>query len=111
MEGLARAERLVQFAARVLVEVVQVERAVTLVAQDLDKGWPALFLRRLQLTVGNAQELHLQRLGEKILGIPAIRTRERQNRLHLGRSTVLPGQSLSQPIHGRREKNRHFRRK
>jgi hypothetical protein len=57
----------VQFAPSVLIEVVQIERAVTLVAQDLDKGWPALFLGWLQLTVCNAQELNLQRLGEKIL--------------------------------------------
>jgi len=68
-----------QLTATVLVERVEIDGAVALVAQDFDKGWPAFFLRRLQLPVSDAQQMHLQRLDEKILGIPTVRTRERQN--------------------------------
>jgi hypothetical protein len=75
----AGAQRREQVAARRLVERVEVDRAITLVAQHLDQGRTALFLRRLELAIGHPQELHLEGLDEKIFGIPAVRTRKRQN--------------------------------
>ena len=51
----------------VLVETVEVDRAVTLVAQDLNQRGPSFFGRWLQLPVGDPQEVHLKGLDEKIL--------------------------------------------
>jgi hypothetical protein len=88
---LPRAERFHQLTPRRLIEAIKVNRAVTLVAQKLDKSGTALFLGRLQLAVSHPDEVHLQRLHQKILGIPAIGARQRQiktpfkGRLHAGR--------------------------
>jgi hypothetical protein len=68
-----------QIAPGRLLEIVQVQRAVALVAENLDECRPALFLRRLGLPVDDTQQVHLQRLDEEIFGITAIRTRQRQS--------------------------------
>src|SRR5690606_24812968 len=52
----AGAERDVQFAPGVLVEAVEVDRAVALVAEHLHKRRPAFFLRRLQGSVGDPEQ-------------------------------------------------------
>jgi len=51
-----------QIAPGRLLEIVQVQRVVALVAQDLDECRPALFLRRLGLPIEDTQQVHLQRL-------------------------------------------------
>ena len=75
---LADAERQHQFAAARFVEGIQIERGVTFVAQQLDQRRPAFFEGRLELPVGDPQQMHLQRFDQKIFSIPAIRTRQRQ---------------------------------
>jgi hypothetical protein len=70
----------VELTAGILLEGIDVNRAVALVAQEFDHRWPALFLRGLELAVSHTDQVHLQRFDEKILGIPAIGTRQRQNR-------------------------------
>lgn len=72
---LARAERRQQFATRGLVEDRQVDRTVALVAQNFNQGRPSLFRRRLKLTIRDAQQVHLQRLDEKILCVSAVGAR------------------------------------
>ena len=52
---LPRAKRQTQFALGAVIERIEIERAVTFVTEQLDQGRPALFLRRLQLRVGNPQ--------------------------------------------------------
>ena len=76
---LPHAERDVQFPTGALVELVKVDRAIALIAKDFDQRGSAFFLRRLKLLVQHAEQVHLQGLDEKILRIPTIRTRERQN--------------------------------
>jgi hypothetical protein len=56
-----------KFASRVFLERVDIDRTVALIAEHLNERWAAFFLRRLYLTVGNAQQVHLQRLDEEIL--------------------------------------------
>ena len=68
-----------QLASRGLIESIEIDGTVALIAQYLDKGGSALFLRWLELAVGHAQEMHLQGFDQKILGIPTIRTGQRQN--------------------------------
>jgi hypothetical protein len=63
----ADAERHEELSSGVLVERVQIDGAVTLVAQDLNQS-RATFLRGwLQLPVCDPQEMHLEGLDEKIL--------------------------------------------
>jgi hypothetical protein len=62
-----------------LVERVEIEGALALVAQQFDQRGAPLFQGRLQLAVIDAEQMHLQRLDQEILGIPAIGTRQRQN--------------------------------
>jgi hypothetical protein len=78
--ALSGAERQPQFPPGVLVERLKVDCAVALVAEQLDQGRTPLFLGRLHLSVRHTEKLHLQRLDEEILGIPAIRARERQKK-------------------------------
>ncbi|MEO7191310.1 MAG: hypothetical protein ABI051_09655 [Vicinamibacterales bacterium] len=74
----AGSERHEQVAPSAFVQAVEVDRAVTLVTQQFEQGWTPFFLGRLQLAVGHPQQLHLQGFDEKILGISAVGTRERQ---------------------------------
>ena len=66
-QALPGAERHVKLSSRVLIEPVEVHRAVALVAQDLDQRGTTFFGGWLQLPVGNPQEVHLKGLDEKIL--------------------------------------------
>jgi len=94
---LPGSERLEYLATRGVVEAVKVNRAVTLVAQNLDECRPALFLGRLQTALRDAEQVHLQRFHQEIFGIPAIRTRKRQNLtpfrppIDPGRDECIPG--------------------
>jgi hypothetical protein len=78
LDSLPGAERDVQFAASIFFQSVEIDRAVALVTEHFNQSGTTLFLGRLQLTVSHAKQMHLQRLDEKILGIPTIRTRQRQ---------------------------------
>jgi hypothetical protein len=78
----------VKLSPRVLIEPVEVNGAVALIAQNLDKRRTAFLGGWLQLPISDPQEVHLEGLDEKILGISTIRTREGQTRLHLGRSNT-----------------------
>jgi len=95
-ERSASAERDEQFAASVFVECVEVDRILTFVAEQLHERGSALFLGRLQLAPADPQQVHLEGLGEEILGIPAIRTRQGQifdsvsGRLRRGPARVYP---------------------
>ena len=73
---LASAERGEQFATRRVIEIRQVDRAVALVAQDLDERRPSLFGRWLKLALNDAKQVHLQRLDLEILCVSAVRTRK-----------------------------------
>ena len=72
---LACAERRQEFPTRSLVENRQIDGTVALIAQDLDQRRPSLFRRGLKLAIGDTQQMHLQRLYEKILCVSAVRTR------------------------------------
>jgi len=74
----ANAESDEQVAARRLIERLEVEGAIALVAQELEECWAAFFLGGLNLTVIDTHQVHLQGLNQEVLGIPAIRTRQRQ---------------------------------
>lgn len=76
--GSAGAQRDQQFAPGFFSESIEINRTFAFVAQKLDERWPTLFLGRLQLFAGDLQQVHLQGLGEEILGISAIRTRKGQ---------------------------------
>ena len=76
VEHLSGAERRKQFAARRLVELSKIDRAVALVAQDFDKGGPAFFGWGLELAVKNTQQMHLQGLDLEIFCVSAVRTRK-----------------------------------
>ncbi len=92
-------ERHQQVATRLVVESVEIDRAVTLVTEQLDKGRAPLLLRRLQLIVSHPHEVHLERLDQEILGIPAIRTRQRQVKTPFRAWSVLARQARVYPIH------------
>ncbi len=93
---LPGAERHEQFAAGTFLDGLEVDRAVAFVTQKLDERGTTLFLGRLQLAIGHANELHLQGLDEEILRIPAVRTRKRQNEVSVS-GLNLPGKSVSHP--------------
>jgi hypothetical protein len=99
----ACAERNEQFAAGIFVERVEVHRSFTLVAEQLDERGSTLFLGRLQLFLGDPQQVHLEGLGEEILGIPAIRTRQGQifdsvsGRLRPSPARVYPNPCVQSP--------------
>ena len=59
-----------QFAPSAVVERIEIERAVALVTQHLDQRRPALFLRRLELAIGDPQQMHLQGLDQKFSAFP-----------------------------------------
>ncbi|HXT68571.1 MAG TPA: hypothetical protein VN700_02380 [Vicinamibacterales bacterium] len=75
-EHLTGAERRKQFAARSFVELGKIDRAVALVAQNLNECGPAFFGWGLELAVKHAQEMHLQGLDLKIFCVSAVRTRK-----------------------------------
>src|SRR5690606_28343816 len=66
------------FAAGFLVERIEVERALTLVAQQLNERRSTFFLCRLELALAYPNQVHLQGFRENRLGIPAIGTRQGQ---------------------------------
>jgi hypothetical protein len=72
----ARAERRQKFPARRFVNTGQIDRAVALVAQHFHQSRATLFRGRLHLSFHHAQEVHLQGLDQKILGVSAVRTRQ-----------------------------------
>ena len=72
----ARAERRQEFPARRLVNHGQIDRTVALVAQHFDQRRPPFFGGRLHLSFHDTQQVHLQGLDQKILGVSAIRTRQ-----------------------------------
>jgi hypothetical protein len=76
--ALAGAERPEKVATRGFVQARQVNGAVALVAQHLDQGRPSFFRRGLELAVGDAQQMHLQSLNQKIFSVSAVRARKRQ---------------------------------
>src|SRR5262249_56352990 len=76
----AGAECGVKFPPRLLVERIRVYRAVTLVAQHFHESRTSFFQRRLHLAFSHPQEVHLKGFHEEILGVPAIRTRKRQEK-------------------------------
>lgn len=57
-----RAQRQLQLALGAVVERIEIERAVALVAEQFHERWTALFLRRLKLRIGDPQQMHLERL-------------------------------------------------
>jgi len=63
----ADAERHVELPSRVLVERIEIDGAVALVAQDLNQSGTTFFRGWLQLPVCDPQEMHLEGLDEKIL--------------------------------------------
>jgi len=67
-----------QLATRGVIESRHVDGAVALVAQHFHYRGQTLFRGRLELAVHYAQQMHLQGLDQKILGVSAIRTRQGQ---------------------------------
>ncbi len=65
--GSACPESEAKLAMRAVVQRVEVEGAVALVAQQFHEGRAPLFLGGLQLGVSNPQQVHLQRLDQEIL--------------------------------------------
>ena len=63
----ADAERHEELSSCVLVEPVEIDGAVTFVAQDLNQSGTTFFRGWLQLPVCDPQEMHLKGLDEKIL--------------------------------------------
>jgi hypothetical protein len=74
----AGAEAREQLPSRRLVERVQLYGAIALIAQDFDERWSTFFLRWLHLPAVETEQVHLQGLDQEVLGIPTIRTRQRQ---------------------------------
>ena len=72
----ARAQRHHQLATFVVAKAFEVERGIALVAQKFDQSWPAFFHWRLNLALGYPDEVHLERLGEEVFSVAAIRTRQ-----------------------------------
>lgn len=94
--GSARSERRQELAPRFRIQVIERDGIVTLVAKDLEQGGPALFLRRLQLAICHAQQMHLKGLHEKILGIATTRTGQRQISLPSGHESSHQRESIAQ---------------
>ena len=74
---LTRAESQQEVPPGRLIQSLKVEGAVAFVAQQLKQGGTPFFLRGLKLLIEDANELHLERLDQEILGISTIRTRQR----------------------------------
>jgi hypothetical protein len=72
----ARAQRHHQFATFIVAKTFEIERGITLVAQEFDQGRPSFFHGRLNLALGDPHEVHLERLGEEVFSVAAIRTRQ-----------------------------------
>src|SRR5436305_346424 len=58
----AGAERQHQLAAGRFIETIEIEGRIAFIAEELDQRRAPLFERRLELAIGDAQQLHLQRL-------------------------------------------------
>jgi len=56
------AKRQLQLALRAVVERIEIERAVAFVAEQFHERGTPFFLRRLELRVGDPQQMHLKRL-------------------------------------------------
>lgn len=85
----AGAERQQQILADGVVQFIQVERRLALVAQHLEHGWTSFF-GNLDAGILRPDDVHLQRLYEKILVIPATGTSQRHARLLFRRQSWLP---------------------
>jgi len=72
----ACAQRHHQLTTFIVAEAFEVERGITLVAQEFDQRRPAFLHRRLNLTLGDPHEVHLERFGEEVFSVAAIRTRQ-----------------------------------
>lgn len=72
----ACAQRHHQLASFFVGEIFEVEGRVTLVAQEFDQRRPSFFHGRLDLTLGDAHKVHLERLGEEVFSVTAVRTRQ-----------------------------------
>ena len=64
------------FLSHGIVEVLELQRGFTLVAQDLDDR-RAAFVIHFNTRVVEADDVHLQGLHQKVAGVPAARTRKR----------------------------------
>lgn len=88
----------------VVVQAIEVDRAIAFIAQQLDEGGASLLLRRLQVPVVNPQQVHLQRLDQKILCVSAIPTRQWQTTLRSSpkpEGPTVPSVSHSRDVKGK----------
>jgi hypothetical protein len=71
----AGADREKHFFPERVLDLLEIKRGFTLVAQNLEHGRPALF-RHFYATVVQLHNVHLQRLDLKMPRVPAIRARQ-----------------------------------
>ena len=74
--GSAGAERQQHFVANVFLEIGEIERGLTLVAQHFQYGGTA-FLAHLDAATFDIHNMHLQRLDQKVPVVAAVRTGQR----------------------------------
>src|SRR5215471_21637713 len=84
-EGLAGAERQQHFLADGVVELLESEGGLALVAQDFDHGWTA-FVVHFHSGVVQMDDVHLQGLDQEVPGVPAARTGQRHPEIVLAGS-------------------------
>ena len=89
---LARADRQQNFLAEGILELFELERRFTLVAQHFQDGRPA-FLGDLNAAVFEVDDVHLEGLDLKVPVIPAVWTGQRQN-------PCLPGVAIRDALIG-----------
>src|SRR4029453_13337932 len=73
--GLASAERQQQLLTQAFVDLVDFERGLALVAEYFQNGGTSFF-RNFHARLVEMDDMHLQRLHQKVLVIPAARTRQ-----------------------------------
>jgi hypothetical protein len=100
----ARAERKQQFFPKALVDLVEVQRGLALVALDLEHG-RAAFFGYFHTRIVQMHDVHLQRFHEKILVVPTAGARQCHTRLLFGRQQVLLNSIVGDAIWGRHIKS------
>src|SRR4029453_3801752 len=82
--GLAGAERQQQLFTQAFVDLVDIERGLALVAEYFQNGGTAFF-RKFHAALVEMRDRHSPRLHQKVLVIPAARTRQNHSSLLVDR--------------------------